>query len=1291
MRVKKQVVAAAAFSVAASIASMGTSEVRASDITKANTNNALNAAASWTGGVVPGANDVGVWNPTSFVSNTMGASLTFGGIRIGNVTGPVSINSNTAASTLTFGRFGLDMSAATQSLTVNAPISLVSGFKQDWNIASGQSVTVTTAMFGSNATYGSVNVVGSGTAVFNNANNAASALIGNANFIYNSRDFGGLDANKNLVAGTVAAAGSYVQNPSVTDGTTATLGGARVLDFTNFNAASTSGTTGGAFAANQGVDGFRFNTPVGTAADTPNGRLNWVVDMGARQITGDLNGVLVGADVDTNVTFTSNAVATNGFRISNRNAVFTLRNYSPTYALNINASISTASSAVTNMAKAGPGLVNIGSNVSLNGAGNLTNEEGILNFNNSALVTAATGSIVANGGGITVNTTNTMGSAPLAINANAYLGGTGVSGGVATINANGTLAPGNAGTNSGVGTLTLGGLTLGSGAISALEFGSGANDEFASTGTLTLSGSSFVALYQAGTTTPFSANGTYALGTYGAIAGNPASLLSVLPATQMAGKIYAFSAAGGTLSLNISGNTPSYWAVDADGTWGTASNWTAGIPDGSGAFAGFGTGGATATAPRTVTLQQARTVGTLSIDSASAFTISGGSLSLDNSGSAAAVTVVNGNHVIDAPVAMNSFGANFTVTHAADSLTLNQGLSGPAGLNKLGAGTLSITASTFAGDVSIAAGTLRLVGGANVIPATASANVAGTLDLNGTNQTLNAVTGTGSVTNGGTADSTLTFAAPPTVGFALSDGATNKLAVAYPGSGTTTLNLAQTYTGGTTLGAGGTIAIPVNSANGNTALGTGPLLLNNGSTLNISFAGSSSSVFLGNPTTIAAGANATITSGSQGNGFGQVFTFGDASSVLTIGNGNVSLSAAGSQFGASVGTVEIPSGSNIRFSSTSLNGNGGDGVTFDVAGSISSRNQGVLQLGALTGGGSVNSGTTTSTNSTLTLNIGGKNIDATFSGAINDGAPTANTNTFSATNHYAAVTKIGTGTQTLTGNLNYSGNTTVNGGKLVIATPWRPLQITNAGSSSLVVGTSGAAAVSVAGSGGYVTPLQVNGITVNGTLAIGATDRAEGGGNLPLITVANTLAVGNDGSGTYTGHLDLGNGDLLLHGTTADAVNAILVGHGLATSVGGTGSGRDLLAGVGVIQNSDGQGGALYSSFDGYPVAATDTLVKYTYLGDANLDGVVDPTDLSLALAGLNGGLTGWANGDFDHSGSVTQADIDLLLNSLAHQGASFGDSGGNGGGSGAVPEPSAAALGLIALPLLGRRRRRHA
>ncbi len=71
---------------------------------------------------------------------------------------------------------------------------------------------------------------------------------------------------------------------------------------------------------------------------------------------------------------------------------------------------------------------------------------------------------------------------------------------------------------------------------------------------------------------------------------------------------------------------------------------------------------------------------------------------------------------------------------------------------------------------------------------------------------------------------------------------------------------------------------------------------------------------------------------------------------------------------------------------------------------------------------------------------------------------------------------------------------------------------------------------------------------------------------------------------------------------------------------------------------------------------ASDVLVKYTYYGDANLDGVVNGADYARIDAGFlsKGALTGWYNGDFNYDGKVDASDYTLIDNAFNLQGAPF-------------------------------------
>jgi hypothetical protein len=127
-------------------------------------------------------------------------------------------------------------------------------------------------------------------------------------------------------------------------------------------------------------------------------------------------------------------------------------------------------------------------------------------------------------------------------------------------------------------------------------------------------------------------------------------------------------------------------------SWGKPLNWIGGVPDGSGAVANFYR---TNTAPRTITLDGPRTVGTLTVDSANSYTIvpggggGGGTLALANGGRGALVGVASGAHTVAVPVTV---GDALIFDIPGGALTLSSDLSNPDGrsITKTGAGTLTI-------------------------------------------------------------------------------------------------------------------------------------------------------------------------------------------------------------------------------------------------------------------------------------------------------------------------------------------------------------------------------------------------------------------------------------------------------------------------------------------------------------------------------------------------------------------------------------------------------------------------
>ena len=65
-------------------------------------------------------------------------------------------------------------------------------------------------------------------------------------------------------------------------------------------------------------------------------------------------------------------------------------------------------------------------------------------------------------------------------------------------------------------------------------------------------------------------------------------------------------------------------------------------------------------------------------------------------------------------------------------------------------------------------------------------------------------------------------------------------------------------------------------------------------------------------------------------------------------------------------------------------------------------------------------------------------------------------------------------------------------------------------------------------------------------------------------------------------------------------------------------------------------------------------LVRYTFYGDANLDGHVDGSDYSLIDNGALLHLTGWQNGDFNYDGVINGSDYTLIDNAYNTQGTAI-------------------------------------
>jgi T5SS/PEP-CTERM-associated repeat protein len=196
------------------------------------------------------------------------------------------------------------------------------------------------------------------------------------------------------------------------------------------------------------------------------------------------------------------------------------------------------------------------------------------------------------------------------------------------------------------------------------------------------------------------------------------------------------------------------------------------------------------------------------------------------------------------------------------------------------------------------------------------------------------------------------------------------------------------------------------------------------------------------------------------------------------------------------------------------------------------------------------------------------------------------------------------------------------------------------------------------------------------------------------------------------GTFDLADNDLILHATDVATMTALLK----AGYNGGLWNGSGIISSEALLAGHSGQGlgilsGANYLALhagspllDGQTVLPTDVVVKYTYLGDLNLDGAITASDYAQIDAAYllhpNSGNT-WINGDLNFDGKITAADYALMDNAYAHRNAAlaatmialhtqeFGAPYTSALAAAAAPEPaSLSLLALGAAALLVRRRK---
>ncbi len=228
-----------------------------------------------------------------------------------------------------------------------------------------------------------------------------------------------------------------------------------------------------------------------------------------------------------------------------------------------------------------------------------------------------------------------------------------------------------------------------------------------------------------------------------------------------------------------------------------------------------------------------------------------------------------------------------------------------------------------------------------------------------------------------------------------------------------------------------------------------------------------------------------------------------------------------------------------------------------------------------------------------------------------------------------------------------------------------------AGNDSLTIDASNGVAMPVGGFS-YSVPSGQSALTETGGEVQFTSLSIAAGGKLSFMTPARTLlrtaSLSIAGSSNaWTGTLDLRGNDLDVSGGDLAVIsNQIASGYANGTWAGTgidsstAGSDTTHLTALGSLQNSDGSGSPLYGSgttlglLDGTSAALNDVLVRYTYFGDATLDGKVDGSDYSRIDSGYLSHLTGWVNGDFNYDGIINGSDYTLIDNAFNTQGAAL-------------------------------------
>jgi hypothetical protein len=287
--------------------------------------------------------------------------------------------------------------------------------------------------------------------------------------------------------------------------------------------------------------------------------------------------------------------------------------------------------------------------------------------------------------------------------------------------------------------------------------------------------------------------------------------------------------------------------------------------------------------------------------------------------------------------------------------------------------------------------------------------------------------------------------------------------------------------------------------------------------------------------------------------------------------------------------------------------------------------------------------TADSANSRYVITDPNNTLGTSISGATGNGTNTANVPFASVTGSRVSVTTAG-------------GNDTIN-----ITGTVKPVTVDAGTGADAITVTEGSASAPVT-----IAPATGNdSVNVNtdntgaanvvfaaaqhlGALTIGA------GGVAMLNAPANSALVVQSLTINGSGKLDLRDNDLVIDYSTTSpvgvwnpatssytGVTGLVAAHSLHSSLA-SGS----VTGLGIAETSQ-----VGTTFDNETFDTTALVMKYTYIGDVNLDGHINIDDYTRMDLGASTGTSGWYNGDVNLDGKVNIDDYVLIDGNVSAQG----------------------------------------